>query len=155
ERPRPARKPVHPLWRALEIVASLRITVTLFVFALFLVFFGTWAQVDQGVWTAVANYFRSFLVWIPLHVFLLRAIDPVDVYIPFPGGWLLGALLLTNLLAAHIVRFKVSWKRSGILLIHGGIIIMMLGEFVAGVYQVEGTMRIRQGEAVNFIQHER
>src|SRR3954453_13094980 len=62
ERGRPARKPVHPLWRALELAASLRITVVLFAFSLVLVFYGTWAQVDQGVWSAVAKYFRSGFV---------------------------------------------------------------------------------------------
>src|SRR5262245_57967222 len=87
------RKQPHPLWRALEIAASLRITVVLFILSLILVFYGTWAQVDQGIWTVVANYFRSFgPVWIPLHVVLLRTIDPVNISIPFPGGYLLGSL---------------------------------------------------------------
>ena len=151
DQPRPAsRKQVNPLWRALQIAASLRITVTLFVLAIFLVFFGTWAQVDQGIWTAVSKYFRSAIVWIPLHVLLLRTVEatPGEIAIPYPGGWLLGGLLLANLLAAHIVRFKVSWKRSGILMIHAGLIIMMMGELVAGLFQVEGTMHIQEGQTV-------
>src|SRR5262245_23647233 len=86
------RKTPHPLWRALEIAASLRITVVLFILALILVFYGTWAQVDQGIWTVVAKFFRNpGLVWIPLHIVLLRTIDPVGISIPFPGGWMLGA----------------------------------------------------------------
>ena len=59
---------------------------------------------------------------IPLQLFvrfgqIFFGVSP-DVYVggsfPFPGGWLLGGLLLANLLAAHLVRFKLSWKRSGI-----------------------------------------
>ena len=55
---------------------------------------------------------------------------------PFPGGWLLGSVLLVNLLAAHAIRFKLSWKRSGILLLHAGIILMMIGEFITA-YQTD------------------
>ena len=59
--------------RILTRLADLRITVTLFALSLFLVFYGTLAQVDKGVWTVVSEYFRSPVVWIPLKtVFLLR-----------------------------------------------------------------------------------
>ena len=59
---------------------------------------------------------------------------------PFPGGLLLGILLLTNLLAAHLVRFKLAWRRSGILLIHGGLIVLMVSQAVYHYCGVEGTM---------------
>jgi hypothetical protein len=71
---------------------------------------------------------------------------------PFPGGWLIGGLLLTNLLAAHIVRFKFTWKRSGILLIHAGLVVMMLSEFITGKFGVEGIMSIVQGSSSNFLE---
>src|SRR5262249_60364144 len=70
---------------------------------------------------------------------------------PFPGGWLLGGLLLANLLAAHVVRFKLTWKRSGILLIHAGLVIMMLSELVTGLFAVEATMTIVEGETVGYV----
>jgi hypothetical protein len=66
---------------------------------------------------------------------------------------LLGGLLLVNLLAAHIVSFKVSWKRSGILLIHAGIIIMMLGELITGLFALEGHMHIDLKGSSNYIEH--
>ena len=31
---------------------------------------------------------------------------------PYPGGWVLGSLLMVNLLAAHFVWFRISWKRT-------------------------------------------
>src|SRR4051812_10054338 len=46
-------------------IASLRLTVFLFVLSLILVFYGTLAQIDSGIWTIVRSYFRSFWVWIP------------------------------------------------------------------------------------------
>src|SRR5262249_26405869 len=74
---------------------------------------------------------------------------------PFPGGWLLGALLLVNLLAAHITRFRVSWKRSGILLLHAGLVVMMLSEAVTGAFAVEGKMTLEEGRSANYVEHHR
>lgn len=146
---RNVRRP-NPLMQVLAAVASLRVTVVLFALSLVLVFAGTLAQVDQGIWTVVEKYFRSFFVWVPLQIFFPRALN-VPGGFPFLGGWGLGTLLLINLLAAHAVRFKLSWKRSGIILLHAGIIVMMLGELVAGLYQVEGHMTIDEGGSSNFI----
>src|SRR5262249_15020493 len=57
----------------------------------------------------VKRYFRSYIVWIPFQIFFPRTI-PVGGGFPFPGGWLLGTLLLVNLLAAHAVRFRFTPK---------------------------------------------
>jgi cytochrome c biogenesis protein ResB len=55
-----------------------------------------------------------------------------------------------NLLAAHAIRFKMSWKRSGILLIHAGLIVMMMSELITGLMAVEGNMTIREHGFSNF-----
>src|SRR5262249_2466964 len=116
------------------------------------------AQVDEGIWTILNKYFRSAFVWIPLQV-LVRFGQvflglPKTLSVPggflFPGGWLIGGLLLLNLLAAHAVRFRLSWKRSGVIILHIGVIIMMLGELVTGLFAVEARMTIEQGRASNF-----
>lgn len=155
----PVRPPISPAYRALRAVASLRLTVVLFVLSLLLVFFGTLAQIDVSIWTTVEKYFRSGLVWVPWQLlvkfgqkfFWLPSTMQMSGTFPFPGGWLLGTLLLVNLLAAHLVRFKVSWKRAGILLIHGGLILLMLGELVTGLFAVESRMTLAIGERVNFL----
>jgi len=154
---------LHPssFRKPLKAVASLRLTVVLFALALVLVFLGTLAQVDLSTWAATTRYFRSLLVWVPFQVFVrfgqtFFGVDKdlvVNGAFPYPGGWALGALLLINLLAAHAVRFKLSWKRSGILLIHAGLIVMMLGELVTGLFAVEGNLTIHQGESSNFLEH--
>jgi hypothetical protein len=154
--PSPRKRERGPLYKALETVASLRITVVLFVLAFVLVFYGTWAQVDAGIWTVVNQYFRGWFVWIPLKIIFLRAFDiPDSIAIPYPGGWTLGALLLINLIAAHAVRFKLSWKRSGILILHAGIILMMIGEFITGVFAIEGRMVIMEGYASDHVDSDR
>jgi len=135
----------------------------LFSFALVLVFCGTLAQVELGIWTAVNEYFRSAYVWIPFQLFVRFGQVffgiPSNAHLPgsflFPGGWLIGGLLLANLLAAHAVRFKMSWKRSGILLIHGGLIILMLSELVTGLFAIEGNLTLQQNGSSNFIEDHR
>src|SRR5438132_2393244 len=153
---RPQTKVEPFMIRCLKATASLRITVVLMALSILLVFFGTLAQVDQGIGTVLHSYFRTLLAWIPLQVFVrfgqvffhVSQSVQVNGSFPFPGGWLLGALLLANLLAAHAVRFHVSWKRSGILVLHAGVVVMMLGELVTGLFAVESRMTIALGESV-------
>jgi hypothetical protein len=155
-RMRTTRDPRHPLLLILDAVASLRLTVILFALALVLVFYGTWAQKELGTWTAVNSYFRSMIAYIPLKVLLFYTVDEARlpaITIPYPGGWLLGGLLLANVVAAHIVRFKLNWRRSGVLILHAGLILMMLGELITGLYAIEGHMSIRIGESSNFVEH--
>jgi ResB-like family len=141
-----AKQPLHPAYQVLVWLADLRITVALFALALVLVFWGTLAQTDAGVWTVVQKYFRSAVVLVPLKVVLFNGVNDTKTVLPFPGGWLIGGVMLVNLLAAHAIRFKLTWNRSGILLIHAGIIVMMFGELITGLYAVEGQMVIPIGK---------
>src|ERR1700730_16196113 len=58
----------------LDFCASLRVTVVLFLLAFLLVFYGTWAQVDAGIWTVVKQYFRWWYVFIPFKILVFRTI---------------------------------------------------------------------------------
>ena len=148
------RRAAKPFWKEfLEPLASLKLTVALFALSLVIVFYGTLAQVDQGIWYVVKQYFRSLLVWIPLKVVLFNSLNSSPFAVPFPGGWLIGGLLFTNLLAAHAIRFKLNWRRSGIFVLHAGVLIMMLGEFITGLFAVEGIMQITVGEQTNYVSH--
>src|SRR5260370_25041757 len=144
-------------------LASLRLTVVMFVLAIALVFMGTLAQVDEGIFTVLTKYFRTGIAWIPFRALVgvgqgFMGVSPdaqVSGRLRFPGGWLIGGVLLLNLLAAHALRFKLTWKRSGILIIHAGIVLMMLGELATGLFAVEGRMPIPQGWTVNFVEDHR
>ncbi|HEY7154548.1 MAG TPA: cytochrome c biogenesis protein ResB [Gemmataceae bacterium] len=146
---------------ALKALASLRLTVILFALSMILVFCGTLAMMDNGLWAALTQYFRSFLAWIPLQVFVrfgqvffgLPADWSVAGSFPFPGGWTLGAALMVNLIAAHLVRFKLSWKRAGVLVLHSGLILLMIGELVTGLFAVEGTMLIPVGGSTGYVEN--
>jgi hypothetical protein len=147
--------------KTLRALASLRLTVFLFVLSMILVFCGTLAMMDQGLPTVLSKYFRSGIAWIPLQLFVrlgqvFFGVSPtaqVAGSFPFPGGWLIGGALLVNLLAAHAIRFRFSWKRSGILVLHSGIVLLMLGELVTGLYAVEGSMTIPLGGSSNYVEN--
>jgi ABC-type transport system involved in cytochrome c biogenesis permease subunit len=122
---------------ALNALASLRLTVVLFALSIFLVFMGTLAQVDHGVWDVVNHL--DFRVWVARIDFvaferLVHMFYPVNWQLTggfyFPGGKLLGGLLLANLLAAHTMRFKVNATgqrlRAGLALIALGALITLL-----------------------------
>jgi len=167
----PTRRGTPVAWKILRPLASLQLTVVLFSLAMVLVFFGTLAQVDKGIWTVVDEYFRSWFVWVPFKLIAMfgwkffeipgpEASDPTNAAVwtgsfPLPGGWLLGGVMLANLLAAHLVRFKLSWRRAGIITIHIGVILMMVGELVTGLFAVESRMVLQVGEETNFIDHSR
>jgi len=155
----PVKKPLQ-LRDILKTVASLRLTVVLFVLALLLVFFGTLAQVDQSNYSVVKSYFRSYAVWIPFQT-LQRFAQTFfwvskDAYwpggFPFIGGKVLGALLMVNLIAAHLVRFRLSLKRSGILILHGGLMLLLINEFLTDAFAIEGHMSIVTGHSSNYVE---
>jgi hypothetical protein len=118
---------------------SLQLTVVLLVMSLILVFVATLDQVNLGIWAVQEKYFRSFLVfWTPQNS---------DLSIPlFPGGYLIGGLLLINLVCAHIYRFRLTWRKSGIQLAHAGLILLLLGELISGLLQKDSSMRLEEGE---------
>ncbi len=163
---RAARGPAYYLRRGLKAVASLQLTVVLFALGVVLVFFGTLAQLDNGIWTIVDQYFYSTVVWVPFeltHRFLgvfwkeqFPAGESAWVgSFPLPGGFLLGTVMLLNLLAAHATRFRLSWKRAGIFFIHGGIVLLFVGEFITREYAVEQQMTIPEGGSANYAEDTR
>ncbi len=134
--------------RFVNLFTSLRLTVVCLAFALVLVFVGTLAQVQIGLYAAQSEYFRSFFVyWTP---------KGTHWKIPFlPGGWLIGLVLLVNLLAAHIKRFHFSRKKIGIIFIHAGLILLLGGQFLTELFQVESQMRIDVGGTKNYSESSR
>ena len=58
-------------------------------------------------------------------------------------------------LSDRALRFKLAWRRAGILILHSGLIAMMLGEFFTGLFAVEGRMTIVEGYASNFVEKDR
>lgn len=148
------RKPKTPLQQLLAFFGSLELTVTLLTLSILLIFFGTLAQMDQGVWTVVKDYFRSWLVWVDFQIFFPRD-RAVPGALPFPGGNTLGSLLLINLMVAHAQRFKLSKQKIGLSVIHAGLILLLVGEGLTGLYADESNMSIDEGGSANYSEDNR
>ncbi len=129
--------------RPLRFLASLRLTVVCLGFGMSLIFLGTLAQVHLGIHHVQAEYFQSlFVFWSPV-----GASWKIPV---LPGGYLLGAVLLVNLVAAHATRFEVSRKKIGIFLLHLGVILLLIGQLLTGLYARETQMRIDEGQTLGY-----
>ena len=129
-----------PLYR---ILASLKLTVVMLGLGLVLVFWGTMAQVHLGLYKAQNDFFRSFFIyWTPagssLHI-------PV-----FPGGYLIGGLLLVNLFAAHFRYYQPGKNKYGIVMIHIGVMLLLIGQLLTDVFSSESMMHLRNGDTKNY-----
>jgi hypothetical protein len=135
---------MSPLLRQFrDFFVSLKLTVVLLALSIVLIFWATLAQVHLGIWGVQEQFFRTF--------FVLGKIPGTEVPVPvFPGGYFIGGLLLVNLVAAHVYRFKLEWRKMGIQLTHAGLILLLLGELISGLMQVESQMRIEEGHTSHY-----
>jgi ABC-type transport system involved in cytochrome c biogenesis permease subunit len=97
----------------MKALASLKLTVALFAFAIFVVLVGTLAQTDADIWQVVRDYFHAWIMWVDINLFFPKSFFPKMPHIPvpifpMPGGMIVGTLMIVNLLAAHGWRFKLQ-----------------------------------------------
>ena len=145
---------------------SLRLTVVLLAFSLVIIFLGTMAQEPMGLNIAVERYFKSWFVdqvameagikkTVQLFGFQWAPVTPEQILgdpgLPlFPGGYLVGTILLINLIMAHYARFELSAKKAGIFLTHIGIITLLLGQLFTDILQVESFVSMERGDRRNY-----
>ncbi|MGO8678061.1 MAG: cytochrome c biogenesis protein ResB [Limisphaerales bacterium] len=134
--------------RLIAVITSLRLTVVCLILAIVLVFWGTLAQVDLGLYKVQNEFFRSFFIWwTPPHW---------GMKIPmFPGGYLVGGVLLINLISSHFKRFTLTGDKAGIWMVHCGLILLLFGQFLTDRLSRESTLHLREGESRNYSESER
>jgi hypothetical protein len=127
----------------IKFFSSFELAISCMILGLILVFIGTLDQVNLGIHGAVEQYFYTFFVyWV---------IPGSKIAIPyFPGGYTIGLFLLVNLITALVVRFRYSWKKSGVLMVHIGVITLLVGELISSMMQVDSAMIIDEGTSSNF-----
>ncbi len=130
------------IWQEIRAgIVSLKFTLVLLLFSILLVFVATLDQVNLGIWAVQEKYFRSFVVYMPVG----PAVVPV-----FPGGYTIGGLLLVNLIAAHVYRFTFAWRKIGLVLTHFGLIVLLVGELLTGLWQKDAFMTLDEGQTKNY-----
>ncbi|MBL4699982.1 MAG: cytochrome c biogenesis protein ResB [Phycisphaeraceae bacterium] len=128
--------------KTLKKFASLRITVVVLIAGMMLVLAGTLAQSQMPIREAQKIYFQSFVVWMPL-----------DNGMTIPvllGGYTIGLIMLANLTCAYLTTYKWKLKRSGILIMHAGIVMLLVGQLFTDVFSVESQMVLNHGDAKNY-----
>ncbi len=123
----------------LKALGSLKLTVGLFAASLIIVLVGTLAQDELNMQDVKERYFVSWIAWMRLDDFLPQAFyphaNPIRGVIPFPGGALIGALLMVNLLASKTTRFSVSASGGRLM---AGVMFIVAGFVVAGLIIASG-----------------
>ena len=134
--------------QVMGVLSSLKLAIAALSVLMVLVVACTLAQVSLGTLGAVNAYIRSWFVWwqVPGTEFSVAV---------FPGGVLAGAVLLVNLSVAAVRRLELSWRKAGLWLTHAGLILLVVGEFVSAVMQVESRLSIEQGQTLNFVERPR
>ena len=103
-----------------------------------LIVVGTIAQKDLGVYAAQKAYFSS----------LITFIGPV----PFPGGGLLMTILFINMLMKFLLFSEWQWIKSGIILTHFGVLVLLIGGMVTAFTTKDGYIVIEQGKSSSTIE---
>jgi hypothetical protein len=129
--------------RIIAFFTSLRLTVVCLLFGMILVFLGTLAQRDLGLYKAQEVFFKSFVVyWGPPGASWQAPV--------LPGGYLVGGVLLINLIASTFRRVSVTWDKAGLWMVHSGLILLLVGQLLTDVLSRESVLHLREGEAKNY-----
>jgi hypothetical protein len=136
------------LKKLFKLFSSLKLTVTCLVLGCVIVFWGTIAQVHLGLYKAQNEFFRSvFVYWQPAGS---------GFHIPiFPGGYLLGTVLLINLLCAHVRYYQPGKRKIGVVLIHFGVVLLLVGQMLTDFLSQESNLHLRIGETRNYSEADR
>ncbi len=126
------------LWLAIACLAALMVLVVAC----------TLAQVNLGTLGAVNLYIRSFFIWweVPGTEWAIAI---------FPGGALVGLVLCVNLVGAQLRRLELSWRRSGLWIVHAGLVLLFVGEFATSLMQTDAQLAIEEGQTLGFVERPR
>jgi hypothetical protein len=120
----------------LQQLSSIKITVLCLGWLFVLVFWGTIAQVEYGLYLAQKKFFYSWFF-------------TTLGFIPLPGAQLTLWVLFVNLAAVSITRFAYHWNRIGILIIHIGLLTYFVAAFVTFHVTEESNVTVMEGDATN------
>ena len=120
-------------------IGSPKIFVYLIIWLMVLVFFGTIAQKDYGLYLVQMDYFSSWIKWFgPL---------------PTPSAKLTMLVMFVNL-SGFFFRPKIfTLSKLGVTITHVGIMLLLLGSGLTSVFSTEGTMIIDEGKKSNFFEN--
>ncbi|MDY0029410.1 MAG: cytochrome c biogenesis protein ResB [Pseudobdellovibrionaceae bacterium] len=99
---------------------------------------GTIAQKNIGLYAAQENYFGSFFTMV----------GPV----PIPAGLAIMGVFLVNLLCKFLFRSDWSWAKSGTIISHFGVLLLVFGGTMTALTSQEGFLMVGQGDQNNIVE---
>ncbi|MGL1903340.1 MAG: cytochrome c biogenesis protein ResB [Fibrobacterales bacterium] len=113
----------------MKVLTSLSLTTVCLILLLILTFFGTLYQTDNGLYRAQQVFFNSWFL-----------------FFPFPGAKLVLMILGVNLLSVLLLVLKYSWKKSGLVLMHWGLTLLVVGSGITYYFAQESILTLSEGE---------
>jgi hypothetical protein len=97
-----------------------------------LVFIGTVAQKDMGLYDAQKMFFSSFIFYL--------------YGVPLPGGYTVLIAIGLNLFCNLVFNTQWKFEKSGIIIMHVSILVLLVGGVITGLTMKEGFIPLREGE---------
>jgi len=122
----------------IKLFISLKTTVVCMFLLGVLIFWGTVYQAEHGLFLAQQRFFDS---WIIL----------AGGVIPFPGAKIVLWLLGLNIAFSLVIHFRMGIRMIGVILVHVGLIMMLVGGFVTQLTGQEAYLSLAEGSGSNVI----
>jgi hypothetical protein len=115
-------------------LVSMRTTVICLLILVILVLWGTLYQVNNGLFAAKERFFNAW--------FLL-----LGGFVPFPAVRLTIATLIVNLISQLLLTVRWSWRQSGAILLHLGVLTLLVGGAYVSFTARESYLALWEGES--------
>jgi len=117
-------------------IGSPKIFVYLIIWLMILVFIGTIAQRDSGLYLVQQEYFSSWFKWFGL--------------LPTPSAKLTMLAMFVNLSCYFFRPYIWTINKLGITITHCGVMLLLIGSGLTAIYSIEGNMIIEEGQSSNY-----
>jgi hypothetical protein len=125
-----------------EFFSSWLLCLVLILLLMLLVFLGTLAQTELGIYEAQKLFFDSVFFLYPLG----------NIQFPLPGAYLLLSLLFINVVCGGIIRLKFSRRNFGIIVTHAGVLFLLLSGMVSFHFSSSGFIRLQEGDMQDYFE---
>ena len=117
----------------IKFISSPKVFSYTVVWLIVIVFFGTIAQKDVGLYASQVKYFSSYY-------FLFAG------FLPLPGGRITIIIMTVNLASSLFKKNLWKMKKLGIIIVHIGGLLLLIGGGITAKFSAEGNMVIGEGE---------
>ena len=123
--------------KIIKLLSSPKLFVYSLVWLMILVVVGTVSQRDIGLYASQLKFFSSYFF----------SFGPI----PLPGGRIVLALMLINLVSMMFKQNLWKMKKIGVIIVHLGGVMLLVGAGMTAIFSSEGSMVIEEGSKSNTV----